>query len=89
MDMIALHEAKNRLTSIVREVEEGRTVELTRHGKPVAVLLGIGEYRRLCREEAGLGESLRRFYETWGMVDQGEDPYQGLRAADPGRDPGL
>lgn len=89
MDMVALHEAKNRLTSIVREVEEGRTVELTRHGKPVAVLLGIEEYQRLCREEAGLGESLRRFYGTWGMVDQGEDPYAGLRAADPGRETGL
>lgn len=88
MDMIALHEAKNSLTRIVHEVEGGRTVELTRHGKPVAVLLGVEEYRRLCREEAGLAASLRRFYENWGGDEQGEDPFAGLREDDPGRDVG-
>ena len=89
MDMIALHQAKNRLTRIVHEVEAGRTVELTRHGKPVAVLLGVEEYRRLCREEAGLAVALHRFYESRDCAEPDDNPFAGLRDRDPGRNGGL
>ena len=41
----SIAEAKNRLPTIVHSVENGPPVELTRRGKPVAVLLSIQEIR--------------------------------------------
>ena len=39
--------ARDRLASLVHEVEEGSPVEITRRGRPVAVLLSYHEYQRL------------------------------------------
>jgi prevent-host-death family protein len=40
----SIAEAKNNLTSMIRDVEAGIFLKITRHGKPVAVLLSIREY---------------------------------------------
>lgn len=42
-----IREAKNALTRLIRSVESGKAVRITRHGKPVAVLLSSREYQRL------------------------------------------
>ncbi len=39
MQSIGVFEAKNRLTALLDEVEEGREVLITRRGKPVARLV--------------------------------------------------
>src|SRR5687767_2500369 len=39
--------ARDRLASLVHEVEDGGPVEITRRGRPVAVLLSYHEYQRL------------------------------------------
>ena len=44
----SIAEAKNKLPSIIHDVEKGNSVELTRRGKPVAALLSIKEYEQLC-----------------------------------------
>lgn len=35
---VSITEAKDRLTELIRTVEKGETVTITRHGKPVAQL---------------------------------------------------
>ncbi len=35
MTVVSIKEAKNRLTELARRVEQGETVVVTRHGKPV------------------------------------------------------
>jgi prevent-host-death family protein len=50
----SIAEAKNRLPTIVHSVENGPSVELTRRGKPVAVILSIQEYERLSRKYTGV-----------------------------------
>ena len=40
-------EARSRLSSVLREVERGAHVELTRRGRPVAVVLSARDYERL------------------------------------------
>jgi prevent-host-death family protein len=40
-------EAKNHLPALVHEAEDGQTVEITRHGRAVAVVLSVEEYARL------------------------------------------
>ncbi len=51
MHTVGVFEAKNRLTALLDEVEEGGEVLITRRGKPVA---------RLVRAEAGIDRSKAR-----------------------------
>ena len=46
----SIAEAKNRFPTIIHNVEKGPYVELTRRGKPVAVVLSIKEYEQLSRK---------------------------------------
>ena len=39
MDTVNLFDAKNRLSALVDQVEEGREITITRRGKPVARLV--------------------------------------------------
>ena len=47
MKTVSIADAKNQLTSLLYEAEEGRPVQLTRRGQPVAVLLSEHEYEQL------------------------------------------
>ncbi|MEW5786311.1 MAG: type II toxin-antitoxin system Phd/YefM family antitoxin [Pseudomonadota bacterium] len=57
-------EAKNTFTALVHQVEEGEVVHLTRHGRPVAVILSEADYQRLRRQE-GPRPDILGFVETW------------------------
>ena len=46
---IAASEAKAVLSSLVRQAEEGQTIELTRYGRTTAVLISAERYDRLTR----------------------------------------
>ena len=45
-------EAKTRLAELLRSVEHGETVAITRHGKAVARLVPAGAHDRANREQA-------------------------------------
>jgi prevent-host-death family protein len=42
--------ARDKLASLVHQAEDGAAVEITRRGRPVAVLLSYHEYQRLLGE---------------------------------------
>ncbi len=46
---VSIAEAKNRLTELIRAVENGENVVITRHGKPVAQLAPPPPERRQAR----------------------------------------
>lgn len=54
MSTVSIAEAKNQLPRMVHEAETGAAVHITRHGKPVAVLISEAEYARL--RAAGQGQ---------------------------------
>lgn len=56
MRVIAAFEAKNKLGSLLDLVEHGEEVTITRHGKPVARLVGPAE----CVDRAGAREAAAR-----------------------------
>ena len=58
---ISIAEAKSKLPSIIHTVEDGPAVQLTRHGKPVAVLLSVHEYERLSGKKEGFWRALTAF----------------------------
>ena len=48
-DAYSIAAAKNNLSGLVHEVEQGHPVRLTRRGKPVAVLISTEQYERLSK----------------------------------------
>lgn len=56
-------QAQKQLTRIVQDVENGTPVEITRGGKPVAVLMSIEEYNRLLTGKSSFCKSLEKFYQ--------------------------
>lgn len=46
MATVSAYEAKTHLPRLLREVERGETVIITRHGKPVAKLAPVDDQRR-------------------------------------------
>jgi len=58
LETFSIAEARNRFTAIIRGLKRQPLVEVTRRGKPVAVLLSIEEYKRLA-------EQPRRFWDTY------------------------
>ena len=51
MSAVSIAEARNTLTRLIRKAEDGGPVHITRHGKPVAVLVSRDEYERLSSGE--------------------------------------
>jgi len=49
---ISITEVKNRLTQLVREVEDGVEITVTRGDRPVVMLISVDEYRALKRQVA-------------------------------------
>jgi prevent-host-death family protein len=84
----SLAEARDRLTAIVRDVETTAAVELTRRGRPVAVILSIDEYRRLISPGGSFAMALDRFRSAVDLasLDLGPDVFDGTRDDAPGRE---
>ena len=64
-------EARAHLPSILDEVESGADVELTRRGKPVAVVVSVEEYERLRAEHIDFRTAYRRFLANHRLSEVG------------------
>jgi prevent-host-death family protein len=69
----SIAQARSSLPTIVDQAEAGHQVELTRRGKPVAVVVSLREYERLRGGRAGFGEAYRVFLETHSLGEVGVD----------------
>ena len=78
---LRLPTAKNKLPSLIHYVETGQAINLTRHGKPVAVLLSIKHYKRLSCKRTGYWQALNSFRSQIvreGIFSESED-FENLR----------
>lgn len=84
----SIAQARDRLPSIVHEVERGQPVELTRRGKPVAVVMSVHDYRRVSSAQPGFAAALAAFRGATDLGALGVDDadWAGLRDRSPGRD---
>jgi prevent-host-death family protein len=80
-------DARKNLPSVVDEVEAGASVELTRRGRPVAVLVSLDEYERLTVKRRSFREAYGAFRRRFPVGRGGIDPryLQELRDRGPGR----
>lgn len=58
MDSIGSYHAKTHLPALLKRVEAGESLTITRHGRPIARLVPVAERQRLSAAEAA--EGLRR-----------------------------
>jgi prevent-host-death family protein len=87
----SIAEARSNLPRIVDEAEAGREVELTRRGKPVAVVVSLREFERLRGKRARFGEAYEAFLRTHALDEVGvdEDFAASLRDRGTGREPAI
>jgi prevent-host-death family protein len=83
----SIAEARANLPAIVDQAEAGQQIELTRRGKPVAVVLSLRELERLRGERTSFGEAYRQFLKAHPLREVGvEDDFFGsARDRGPGR----
>jgi prevent-host-death family protein len=88
----SIAEARTNLPNLVREAEAGKTVELTRRGESVAVLMGRKEYERLVSRTRTFSQAWEAFAADVDLAAAAIDPdevFANVRSTDEGRDPGL
>lgn len=83
----SIAEARDALTGLIHRVEEGEPIQLTRRGKPVAVLISVAEYQRLLAPPGprSFGGALDAWRRSCGDGALQGDEFEGLRDPSPGR----
>lgn len=69
----SIAEARSRLPTIVDEAEAGREIELTRRGRPVAVVVSCQTLERLRGRRRHFREAYRAFLEQHSLKEIGFD----------------
>ena len=84
----SIAEARARLPAIVDQAEAGQEIELTRRGKPVAVLVSAQALERLRGGRTAFGDAYRAFLGRHALDEVGmdQDFAASLRQRSPGRD---
>lgn len=54
-------EARSNFPGLIRQVEQGASVEITRRGRPVAVVVSLAEFRKFESASPSFSEA----YESW------------------------
>ena len=87
----SIRDAKTKLTSLIHEAESGQAIRLTRHGKPVAVLVSNAEYENLQAARAARPNFIR-FLHGWrremiakGIAFETQEELSASRDRRPGR----
>ncbi len=87
----SIAEARNQFAALIRKVEESEnSVQVTRRGRPVAVILSAEEYTRLLAQQKkrNFWQEYLKFREEWQdeLMDIDGDIWEGLRDKSPGRE---
>lgn len=73
-DKHSIAEARRNLPKLVRLVERGMAVELTRRGKPVAVLIGCKRFERLASSRRSFDTAYQVFAKDSELPELALDP---------------
>ena len=71
---LSIADARRNLPSLIREAENGNAVTLTRHGTPVAVLVGQRQYDQLSAGRRSFADAYKNFAQATKLADLNLDP---------------
>ncbi|MBM3466084.1 MAG: type II toxin-antitoxin system Phd/YefM family antitoxin [Armatimonadetes bacterium] len=83
----SIAQARNHLPRLVHHAEEGRLIELTRRGKPVAVIVSMEQYEHLAAHRPSFWDAVQAFRERHGTdgLELSDEDFANLRGRGPGR----
>jgi len=84
----SITQARNDLSRLLREAESGTTVELTRRGRRVAVIVGRRQYERFIARKCSFSEAWRKFASDGSLAElqiDSDDVFGHVRDSEPGR----
>jgi prevent-host-death family protein len=83
---VTMSEARASFAKVLIRAEQGEPVQVTRGGKPVAVIVSIEQYKEGQREGGVASEAFRSFMKTLDRrALRGPDPWEGTRDRSTGR----
>lgn len=60
-----IYDAKNNFSSLIKKAETGEIIKITRHNKPVAVLISYKEFTNIKPSKTNFLENLKEFRAKW------------------------
>ena len=87
----SIAEARSHLPTIVDQAEVGQEIELTRRGKPVAVVVSLRELDRLRTDRPRFGDAYKRFLRRYSLNEVGLEKnfFDSIREKGGGREVAL
>ena len=88
MPTYSVAEARNRFAEIVHDLKHVSQVEVTRRGRPVAILISVEEFEKLRSGNVGFASAYDAFRSTVDLTQAGIEPevFEDLRDPAPGRE---
>jgi prevent-host-death family protein len=88
---VSVAEARQHFARLIERAQQGKTIEITRRGEPVAVLLSASEYSAITGERPSFIDAMRQVRERLGVdeLEIGDAEFEGLREESPGREISL
>ena len=85
---VSVAEARQHFARLIKRAEHGNAIEITRRGKPVAVLLSASEYAAITGERASFIEAVTQVRNRMDVeaLDIGDTDFDDLRDRSPGRE---
>ena len=65
----AISKLKDHLPEIVHQVESGEDIQITRHGKPVAVMVSLDRYKQAFGGKKGIAQTISRWRKANPDID--------------------
>ncbi len=88
MPTYSVAEARNRFAEIVHDLKHVSRVEVTRRGRPVAILISVEEFEMLRSGNVTFTSAYEAFRSKFDLAREGIEPsvFEGLRDRSPGRE---
>lgn len=85
---VSVAEARQDFARLIKRAQQGNTIEITRRGEPVAVLLSPAEYSAIKGERSSFIDATRQVRDRLGVdgLEIGDADFDGLRDRAPGRE---
>ena len=88
---VSVAEARQHFARLIKRAEQGKAIEITRRGEPVAVLVSAAEYSAMTGDRPSFIDATAQIRERLDVdsLNIGDSDFEGLREESPGRDVSL
>ncbi len=88
---VSVAEARQHFARLIKRAQQGKAIEITRRGEPVAVLISTAEYSAITGDRPSFIGATRQVRERLDVdsLNIGDSDFEGLREESPGRDVSL